>query len=114
MDFHGFSFDIIRDGVTNEFSDEVLDVVTLLNSFFHLCDHLLSNELGLGVGGVRSLSNLLSFSMGVTNAEKSKEVSVFGFNISEGFNETAPLSDRVKSLISVDVESVETGVTVGS
>ena len=114
MDFHCLSFDIISDAVTDEFSDKVLNVLTLLNSLFHLSDHLLSNKLGLGVGSVRSLSHLFSFSMGVTDAEESKEVSVLGFDISEGFNKRAPLSDGVKGLISVDVESVEAGVAVGS
>ena len=86
MDFHGFSFDVISNGITDKFCNEIFNIITFFYLFFHLSDHFLSNEFGLGVGGVRGLSNLFRFSVGVTDAEKSKIISVFSFNVSEGFD----------------------------
>ena len=39
--------------------------------------------------------------MGIPNAEKSHDESIFSLNISKSFDQTAPFSNGVKSFISV-------------
>jgi len=81
------------------------------------CEHggdLSSNFFNLRVLGITGLSLLFGTSFGESNGENTENIAVVGFNVTNGFNESLPLSNHGTKLVSGDIHSVECGFSGGS
>lgn len=109
MNFLGLLFDLFTNIIINKFSNKRFNVA-LFNTFFNSINHLLSDKFCLGVSGVRCFLNLLTFPVCISDAEAPQDKTVLGLAVYESFDQAAPLSDGVQSLVPMQVKSIELGV----
>lgn len=100
------------DNAGSELAEEVLQVDGRLLG--HDFDHLGANRLLLGSLGVRRLLHLRLASLGESDAEETKGVSVGRLDVNPSLDKTVPLLDEGAKLVAREGHSVEVSEALGS
>jgi len=101
-----FVLNLLSNRLRDKFLYKFLKIASSGNSS-HNVHHFLSDGSDLRCLSVGGLLDLVGSSLGESNREHSKEVSVGGLDIDVSFNQSLPLLDERSKLIGCKIHSVE-------
>ena len=107
------AFNVLFDRSGNEFLDDSLQV-TARDFTGNVLSHTTTDSSNLGGLGVGGLSDLVSITLGESDAEDTEKISVTGTDSQGVFDRSVPLANNGTELVTSKAHSVEVGKTFAS